>query len=264
MRAARRRGARAVLRAPLEPRHYVALVNFLRVFPRPWHVLARYLLGRGEYPFACDVRTPTGRIRVTTYSPDDVVTVVEVFARLDYAAPGDLRLAVDFGANIGVASLYFLTRNRTARCHAYEPVPVNADRFRRNLAGFEGRYVLREVAVATAGGQTEFGVEPTGRYGGIGVATGETIRVDARGVNDVLAEIVAEDGEIDVLKIDIEGLEEAVVRAIRPELLDRVRLVYLESERPLEALHADRFVRSRRGQCERLERRDDRVPAAPP
>jgi FkbM family methyltransferase len=252
MRAARKRPIGAVARAPLEPRHYRALVNALRFTQRPWRLLARYLLGRGDYPYVCTLRTPVGSVAVTTHSPDDVVTVVEVFCRLDYPAPPDVRLVLDVGSNIGISALYFLTRNAEVRCMLYEPVPENVERLRRNLAGFEDRYTLYESAVAGEAGTAEFGVEATGRYGGIGVETGRTISVDVRGINDVVAEALGAADAIDILKLDTEGLEVATVRAIRGDLLRRVRRIYLESDTPVDDLHDDLFDRSREGQCERL------------
>lgn len=255
MKAARTRSLATLAKAPLEPRHYVAFANCLRVAARPQELLSRYLSGHGAYPYRCRVRTPLGPHDLTLHSPDDAVTVMEVFCRLDYAVPGDLVVAVDVGANIGVSALYFLTRNPDVRCHVYEPVPQNIERLRRNLEGFGNRYVLHEEAVATATGDVEFGVEPTGRYGGIGLETGSTIQVHARDVNDVLEEVLAAEGRIDVLKIDTEGLEVATVAAIRPRLLPRLPLIYFESGEPVAQMHDELYERSRRGQCERLSLR---------
>jgi FkbM family methyltransferase len=250
-----RRKVSSVLRAPLEPRHYLALANMLRLYPRPWREFARYLTGKGAYPYVCRVRTRTGTVAITLYSPDDILTVNEVFCRLDYRAPRDLRVAVDLGSNIGVSALYFLTRNDWVRCYLFEPNPANVDRLRRNLVPFEGRYTLHEHAVSDEDGTFDFGIESTGRYGGIGIETGERIRVKSRDVNAVLDEIVAEEEVIDVLKVDTEGVEVRTVQAIRPDLLERIRLIYLESGGPSGPLHPRLFEQSRRGSCERLVRR---------
>ncbi len=59
-------------------------------------------------------------------------------------------------------------------------------------------------------------------------------------MNDILAEVIARESRIDILKVDTEGLEEATVASIRPELLEHVQAIYLECETPV-VLHADCF-----------------------
>jgi FkbM family methyltransferase len=248
------RPLRTILGSVVQPRHYVALANVVRRFERPWDVLRRYVTRSGSYPWQSRVRTPVGIVEVTLYAPDDVRTLVEVFARLDYRAPEDLRVAVDVGANIGISTLYFLTRNDGTRCFAFEPDPRNVPRLRHNLGPFADRYALSESAIADRNGVFEFGVEPTGRYGGIGVALPNQILVEAIDVNDALAPVLAEHAEIQVLKVDTEGTERAIVAAIRPELAERLRVVYLEDPTLAEPLHPQLFRQSRRGWCVRLAR----------
>ena len=130
----------------------------------------RYLTGRGEYPWRCPVRTPLGVVAPLTYSHHDLVTVTEVFCRLDYEAPPDVRVVVDLGSNIGISALYFLTRNPDVRCHLYEPVAAERGPAAREPRRLRGPVRLTEAAVWDRDGTVEFGVEPTGRYGGIGVA----------------------------------------------------------------------------------------------
>ncbi len=167
------------------------------------------------------------------------MTVTEVFCRLDYEAPPEVRVVVDLGSNIGISALYFMTRNPDVRCHLYEPVARNVARLRENLVGFEDRYRLTEAAVWDRDGTVEFGVEPTGRYGGIGVA-GETIEVPCLSINRVLDSVLEHVPAIDLLKIDTEGAELTTVGAIRDDLLARIGLIYLETmERP--SVHVDRF-----------------------
>jgi FkbM family methyltransferase len=191
---------------------------------------------------------------MTLFSRDDVLTLNEVFYREDYRAPNDIRAAVDFGANIGLSAVYFLTRNEFCRAYLFEPDPRNVERLRRNLAPFEGRYRLYEHAVADAEGEFDFGIEETGRYGGIGVQTAETIRVRGRDVNAVLDEVLEEADAVDVLKVDVEGLEARIVGAIRPDLLDRITTIYAEAGDGEPVPQSGAFIRHRRGQCVRLER----------
>jgi FkbM family methyltransferase len=226
-----------VLKEALEPRNYLAAWRMVRRLERPAEGLRRYFLGRGAYPYVCGVRTPAGVVSPTLYSHHDMWTVNEVFCREDYAVEATARAIVDLGSNIGLSALYFLTWCHDACVWLYEPVPRNTDRLRQNLATFEGRWVLREAAVAERRGTVSFGIEESGRYGGIEVATGRSIEVECVSVNDVLEEVFDSIPIVDVLKVDTEGTELDIVRAVRPELLRRVRTLYLEVQRrPSEEL----------------------------
>jgi FkbM family methyltransferase len=232
-----------VLRNAVQRENWQALARMPRVYPRFPENAWRYFTGGGGYPYDCAVRTPLGVVRPRLWTSHDLLTVNEVFCRLDYAAPRDVRVVVDVGSNIGLSALYFLTRNERARLHAYEPVPVNARRLRENLAAFSDRWTLDEVAVWDRTGVVEFGVESSGRYGGIGVELPERIQVACVPINDVIEQVLASEPRIDILKVDTEGAEIATLASIRPALLDRIDRIYFETtERP--TLHADRFEAS--------------------
>jgi FkbM family methyltransferase len=255
------RSPTAVLRAPLQRGHYRALANMLRTYPRFVESLWRFLRAGGTYPYRCAVRTPAGVVAPTLYSSHDISTVNEVFCRHDYPAGAQLGVAVDVGANIGISSLYFLTRNRTSRCYLFEPDPRNATRLRANLAAFEGRYVLEQCAVALESGTVEFGVADTGRHGGTGVEADRAIRVSARAINEVLEGVLSHEPTIDVLKIDVAGMEAELVAAIRPDLLARIERIYFEAPEPAP-LHAERYEHRFELQTNRLVGRAP-APGAP-
>lgn len=232
------RSLKQIAGALTERRHYHALRKMTLQYPRFPEMLGRYLLGTGRYPFEAAVRTPLGTVTPTLYSRHDVLTVNEIFCREDYRAGPETLVVVDLGSNIGLSALYFLTRSPETRCYLYEPVPENLDRLERNLAAFRPRYELSTSAVGAEAGTVEFGVEETGRYGGIGVATGATIRVDCLAINDVLARVLEKEGHIDILKIDTEGVEEPTLRAIDRKHLARIRTIYAETpmqENPFES-----------------------------
>jgi FkbM family methyltransferase len=224
--------------------NYAALWRMLRRYRAPGRNIGRYLLGRGKYPYRCVVRTPVGEVAPTLYSYHDMLTMNELFCREDYAAASGLRVAVDIGSNIGISALYFLTRNDHCRCYLYEPVPENVDRLRENLVGLKDRYELDEVAVADHAGPVEFGVEPTGRYGGIGLAHERSIEVECLEINRVLDDVLAREGRIDLLKLDTEGMELDTVRAVHPELLRRIGVIYFECDHEPADVGGDGFERS--------------------
>jgi FkbM family methyltransferase len=175
-----------------------------------------------------------------------MVTVTEIFCRLDYRAESTVKTVVDIGSNIGISALYFLTRNRGAHCYLAEPDPRNVARLRRNLAPFADRYTLDECAVSDVSGTFDFGIESTGRYGAIGLGLPGSIRVQCREINDLLNAVIANAGRIDILKVDTEGMEERTIRAIQPHVLLEIDLIYLESLVPLEPLHPDSMQQTAR------------------
>jgi FkbM family methyltransferase len=249
------RSARSIARAPFEPAHYRAFAGMVASYPDFFDNLRRYLTGAGSYPYECRIRTPEGIVAPTLYSRHDVVTATEIFCRLDYGVGESSAVAVDVGSNIGLSGLYFLSRNRSSRVYCFEPDPRNIERLERNLSAYGDRFVVDPVAVAPEEGTVTFGTEPTGRYGRIASDFGDPIQVPCRDINRILAEILEREPKIDVLKIDTEGNEEALVSAIRSDLLDRIETIFYETAGS-SPLHLDRFEHRYRCQVNRLRRLD--------
>ncbi len=218
-----------VARNAVAHENYRALVNMVRRYPHPLDAAQRYFRARGDYPVQFDVRTPLGTVAPTLWSYHDMITLQEMFCREDYAVDGAPPMVVDIGSNIGLSALYFMTRDANVRCRLYEPVARNVERLAQNLAAFDGRFEVEQVAVADFDGEATFGVEDTGRYGGLGVSTGESTTVRCRHINSVLEDALAVADTIAVLKIDVEGHEGTLVGAIRPDLLARIELIYAEA-----------------------------------
>jgi FkbM family methyltransferase len=252
------RGWRQVARALVGRQHYITLFNMARLYPRFVENLSRYLTGNGSYPYRVEVRTPTGIVRPTLYSHHDLLTLNEIFCRHDYPAALEIGTVVDIGSNIGISALYFLSRNAHCRCFLFEPYEQNVERLKANLAGYEDRYELSTVAVADRAGPVTFGVEPTGRYGGIGMETGTAITVECRHINDVLADVLIRNGAIDVLKIDTEGEEESTVRAADAVHLRHVDRLYIEAA-PRSRLQPEIFEQRQYGSVCQLTNRAPRA-----
>lgn len=229
-----------VARAAIQMRHYRALKNSLLMYERPLDGLFRYLFAAGRYPAAVSIRTPLGVVRPLIYSHHDMLTVSEVFCREDYRCAKHIKTVVDFGSNIGISALYFLTRNRESFAYLFEPLPSNGERLLKNLHQFEDRYEFYPIAVALSDGEAEFGFEETGRYGGIGLKREKTMCVPCRGVSSVLRSVLEKHREIDVLKIDTESLQEEILAAIPQDLLRRIKQIFVEysfASNPLPLTH---------------------------
>jgi FkbM family methyltransferase len=225
------RSKKGIFSAFFKKQFYIAFVNIFRYFSRPLEVSLEYIFRFGSYPREISVKTPIGKQKATLYSSDDMITLVECFGKLDYRAGKDISCVVDFGSNIGISALYFLTRNNQVKVYLYEPLPKNIERLKRNLQGFENRYELDSVAVGLENETSLFGCETTGRYGGLNKGDMESqIEVQVKNANEVVQDILNKNETIDILKIDIEGLEEAVVNNLEPHLLKKIDRVYAETE----------------------------------
>ncbi|GGF51847.1 hypothetical protein GCM10011519_27360 [Marmoricola endophyticus] len=220
-------------RGVLDPTRYRSVLELLRLSRRPLTTLRRYVdADAGEYPWTTTVRTPTGPLALRLPHPHDVRTLNEVFFRRDYgdAAP---RVVVDVGANIGVASAYFLSRRPDAVVHCWEPVLANLSTLRHNLGPYADRAVVHESALAPAAGLAAFRVEAVGRYSGLAdyyehdLET-ETVEVTCEAVGPELEEVIARHGGIDLLKIDTEGSETALLAAVPDDLLPLIGTVAYE------------------------------------
>jgi FkbM family methyltransferase len=246
------RSLRQLLSAVFKRQHYVALINMQRLYPKFLENLWRYLTGAGEYPYDIAVRTPVGLKSMRLYSHHDLLTVNEIFCRQDYFADRSLKYVIDLGSNIGISAIYFLTRNGDATCALYEPNPHNIERLRLNLQGYESRYSLNQLAVSNESGEIQFGIEPTGRYGGIAQGHLQTIVVSCVHINDVIEGALRDHSNIDILKVDTEGVEIQTIEAIDGNLLDHISKIYLESD-PMRDLHPDRFTNEQYGSVRRLQ-----------
>lgn len=205
-----------ILRAPMQTRHWRALYGLVRTITPGGEALRRYVTQAGSYPWDIDIAVPMGSVPVRLYSRHDLLTVNEIFCRQDYGRDAP-RLVVDIGANIGLAALFWLTRRNDSKVWCYEPDARNVERLRRTLQAHEGRFVVRQVAVGTEPGTARFASDESGRYGKLSPA-GDT-EVEVVALRDELARVEAAEGAPpDLVKLDTEGTEEALIRSLPPEM----------------------------------------------
>jgi FkbM family methyltransferase len=217
--------------APFRLRNYRAAFHTLTSSRRPVDALRRYVLGAGDYPWRERLRTPTGAVELVVPHPHDVRTVNEVFHRRDYGS-GRPQVVVDIGGNIGVSAAYFLSRSPSSRVHVWEPVPHNLQTLRQNVAAFGDRCVVHEAALAPQAGLATFLIDPVGRYSGLaeyqdGACGKVPVEVECEAVADALRAVLEHEGRIDLVKVDTEGSEEAIVAAIPADVRARIgEIVY--------------------------------------
>jgi FkbM family methyltransferase len=145
--------------------------------------------------------------------------------RSDSAAPRIL----DCGANVGLASLFFKRRCPSARITAYEADPALCKILRANLdANRAGDVETVHAALWTEDGRVVFHADGTesGMIGTLpGAAAGTAVDVPSLRLRDLIER--DSNGCIDLLKLDIEGAEDAVLADCEPALA-RVRAMVLD------------------------------------
>lgn len=150
------------------------------------------------------------------------------FADLDKDNP----VIIDAGAHIGLATLYFKKLFPQARVIAVEPHPVSAELWRKNMEinGIEGVELIEAALSRRSGGTDLFFDASEDRWYSTasvyrGAWNGKQLSSLIR-VNTIrLAELL--DRPVDLLKMDIEGLEEKVLRDSKDKL-NRVKKLIIE------------------------------------
>lgn len=133
---------------------------------------------------------------------------------------------LDCGANVGLASLYFHSRFPGARITAFEADPALFAILNANLQdNAAGAVEARHAALWTSTGTLTFQCEgsDSGMIGSLGGAIdGTSTTVPSLRLRDVIDE-----GPVDLLKLDIEGAEHAVLTDCEP-VLHRVKALVMD------------------------------------
>jgi FkbM family methyltransferase len=136
-------------------------------------------------------------------------SIVQVL--LDQARPGDTLL--DIGANIGYVSACFLTLVSGSRVICVEPQPGIIDILRHNMAQFGDRSEVHAAALSDKPGELRFHIDWVNRGASKISEDGEIVIPALDG-----AILLASMERVDLIKIDVEGHEEQVLRAIEDQL----------------------------------------------
>lgn len=140
-------------------------------------------------------------------------SVVQVL--LDQAHPDDVLL--DIGANIGYVSACFLAQVKGSTAFCVEPQPGIVDLLRKNMEQFQGRAEIIQAGLADQDGRLRFHVNAANR-GASRISENGEIEIPVREARKILQCMP----RLDLIKIDVEGFEEAIFRSIEPEL-ERLR-----------------------------------------
>ena len=194
--------------------NWLALFRALFVIVNPLRFFAA--IARGQALPDVVVRTPTGHFRVFLRNYESLKTCFSVFCRRDYATSIDPPCEfLDVGANIGIASLYFLSRNPANRVTCFEPDRANLGFLERNLSEFDKRSKINAYALGLSPGLVSLFRADDGKYSSLIPSERACLpdQVECRVFDDALRETATNALPV-VVKLDVEGLELDLVRSI--------------------------------------------------
>ena len=150
-----------------------------------------------------------------------------VKATLAFTSASSAPRVLDCGANVGLASLFFRRLYPEARITAFEADPSLFDILTANLqANGAGEVETRHAALWTSTGTLTFQCEGSDS-GRIGALPGAASEGTATIVPSLRLRDVIDEGPVDLLKLDIEGAEDAVLADCEP-VLHRVKALVMD------------------------------------
>jgi FkbM family methyltransferase len=168
--------------------------------------------------------------RLACFDPQTLrYSIDEIFVDRSYACslPPSPTI-VDCGANIGVATGFFVTEHPGARVIAIEPDPSCFDLLSRNI-GINGwmNVTAHNVAAGKADGSTLFFRDPS-KPGSLLGSTKRRVLEEELTVRTVrLSQLIPE--SVDLLKLDVEGAEHEVIKELLDAgALDRIGALIVE------------------------------------
>lgn len=154
--------------------------------------------------------------KIETNSKEDFSTYYSIFCREDYSFPvTKIDKIFDFGANIGLASIFFHKKFPNVNIDCYEPHPTIFKLLKNNTSNFK-KINCSNKAVSSISGEFEFFHSKTGKTSGLDlnyVNDYDGISSKVRVIN--IIEILKPYTKQNILvKLDIEGMEMSVLDTI--------------------------------------------------
>jgi FkbM family methyltransferase len=142
---------------------------------------------------------------------------------------------VDIGGHVGLFTLFIRTHYPEADIHCFEPLAVNLELLRQNVAG-DNRVHVRDFGLSSYRHEADIWLSPAYGHGAASTFRTRDHTGEKQTAKFMVAaeEIAGIEGRISILKIDTEGHELRILRNIDPHL-DRIDSIFLE-------VHSDRAL----------------------
>lgn len=197
-----------------------------------WSVLQSHYLGR---------RLPALKISdsiAIEHNSNDAMFIVneivvgECYTSKGFYSPKDGDVVIDVGANIGVFAMYLQTLARV-QVYSFEPAPSTREMLERNVANNNLSSQIRVVPVAIGKEAGTLSLRCSPNFGHSSFYEGDHLK-DAVEVSVPVATLPSQFSSlgishVDLLKIDIEGAEVALLEGMTPEAWKMVQRVTIET-----------------------------------
>lgn len=197
-----------------------------------WHMYARDWLGFVEEGEIVTYRLRQGiQLTARAGTADRVaignMLVKDAFA-LDRAALRGASVIIDIGAHIGAFSIYAASLGRNCRVYAYEPERRNYELLVQNISsnGFQRKVVPVNCAVSGSRGTVQlFLGDETFAHSTTSAVSGVSVAMPCVSLGDVFRD--NQIGKCDLLKLNAEGAEYAILFGADKDILSRVGQIYM-------------------------------------
>ena len=209
---------------------------------RKLSVIKKYLRGLGLIAFLSYLfqrlikRNKILRIKVPSLrdevlirnNPNDIQVFTQIFINHEYniVINEEVKTIIDCGANIGLASLFFLSKFPEAKIIAVEPEGNNFHMLRQNMGNHKNVICINKGiwSKTTSLEITNFSRGEAGFIINESQSASDST-IQAISIDELINEFELK--EIDILKIDIEGSEEQVFLE-EPKWIKKVNIVFCE------------------------------------
>ncbi len=199
--------------------------------PQAGKLIANYL-NVGAVQFPMDIPLRNGAV-MRVHGPGEAKVFWQIFIHQCYRLWADCRTIVDAGANIGTFSVWAAMQLPESRILALEPYPETFARLQHNLRSnrLEGRVKAVQLALAAQSGEGAMPAAGESQRRTLTPADGHaenetSVRVTSRRLGDVLDQYQL--GQIDLLKMDIEGSEWEVLLSTPSHVFRAIRRIQFE------------------------------------
>lgn len=164
----------------------------------------------GERRATYSLRESGVRVTLRHHTPD-VLILDEIYSQGEYEPPDAATVALrslgrpirvlDLGANIGLFGAWVLGRFPVESIHGFEPDPANAEVHEDTIAANAGRsnWSLTKACAAASTGKVQF---HAGEF-----TLSHLASADEEGISLPAVDVLPMMGEVDLVKLDIEGAE---------------------------------------------------------
>lgn len=215
--------------------NYVAIIRFFKVHKSPFKSIFNEIFSSGKYPRILFFNSPLGEVKVNLYSYNDFSTFNLIFCRQDYLYITNQNIILDIGSNIGLSSIFWLTRSRDTVVHCYEPSTENYEKLKKNLKDFNGRFFSFKNAVSSKNFSSYLNIEKSGIYNSISNLNKnqnyyKKEKCEVVSINSCIDKVVKQYGKIDLIKIDNEGEELKTVASIEGKYWKHIKCLNVDGE----------------------------------